>query len=75
MEPEVPLPLLGERSESEAGGGRWGRPPIRRPRGLATESMLEGADRVKAQLASVVVNAEAGHRGFPGLRPLPATGS
>ena len=37
--------------------------------------MIESANRSKAELASVVVGAEGGHRSFPGLRPLPPTNS
>ena len=75
MEPEVSLPLLRDRRESEA-GDRWrGRPPPLRPRGVATKPVLEGADRIEAQLAPVVVNAKIDHGSFSGLRPLPATSS
>ena len=37
--------------------------------------MIEGANRIKAQLASVVVSAEGRNRRFPGLRPLSSTDS
>ena len=75
MKLEVSLPLLGNRRDRKAGGRRRGRPPPFRHSGHTVEPMLEGADRIEAELAPVVINAEVAHRSFPGLRPLSTTSS
>ena len=59
MEPKVSLSLCGERHDGKVGQRRWGRPTFSRTRGLTTEPMLKGADCVEAQLAPVIVDAEA----------------
>ena len=75
MQLEVPKPVVGDLVPHETGSGRRGRPPFGGEGARAGEPVVEGADRLEAQLASIVVSAEGRNRRFPGLRPLSSTDS
>ena len=67
MKLEVPEPTIRNLIPHETGGGRRGGPPFRGAGAVAGKSVVKGADRVKAQLAPIVVSPEGRNRGFPGL--------